>query len=199
MVYLSRIYTRTGDAGDTTLGDGTRVPKTHPRVSAYGQVDELNSLLGVVCATPGLVPKLRGLLRSIQNDLFDLGADLCVPEADIPPPTPPLRVRADQVTRLEHAIDHYNTRLQPLHSFVLPGGSPAAAALHQARTVCRRAEVAVVALAQQEPVNPAATQYMNRLSDLLFVLARVCNADGADDVLWTPGGDCPLPIDPPDA
>jgi cob(I)alamin adenosyltransferase len=183
MVYLSRIYTKTGDQGETGLGDGARVPKDHPRVTAYGDVDELNAVLGLLTAEAG---EERELLRSIQNDLFDVGADLCVP----PRPTEQnaLRVRPEQATRLEHEIDRLNARLQPLKSFVLPGGSRASAWCHLARTVCRRAERAVVTLARSEAVNPQAVVYLNRLSDLLFVLARVANRDGADDVLWVPGG-----------
>jgi cob(I)alamin adenosyltransferase len=186
MVYLNRIYTRTGDAGETSLGDGARVPKTHPRIVAYGSVDELNSVLGLAVAA-GLPDETAARLRQIQNDLFDLGADLCVPESDAPPERPPLRVTAEQPKRLETWIDEANERLEPLESFVLPGGTPAAAHLHHARTVCRRVEVAVLRLAEQEPVNPQVIVYLNRLSDLLFVLARVANADGRDDVLWKPG------------
>jgi cob(I)alamin adenosyltransferase len=178
MVYLSRIYTKSGDAGDTGLGDGTRVPKDHPRVAAYGAVDELNAALGLAVAHAA--PD-ADLLRSIQNDLFDVGADLCLPAGD------GLRVTAAQAERLEREIDRVNERLRPLTSFVLPGGSPAAAWLHLARTVCRRAERAVVALSHAEPVNPQAVIYLNRLSDLLFVLARAANADGTADVLWVPG------------
>ncbi|MFO0796200.1 MAG: cob(I)yrinic acid a,c-diamide adenosyltransferase [Gemmataceae bacterium] len=180
MVFLSRIYTKSGDAGDTGLGDGTRVPKDHPRVAAYGEVDELNALLGLAVLH---APADAEFLRSVQNDLFDVGADLCVPGTD----PAALRVTAAQAERLERAIDAVNERLQPLRSFVLPGGSAAAAWLHLARTVCRRAERAVVALAHTEQVNPQAVIYLNRLSDLLFVLARAANADGTADVLWVPG------------
>jgi cob(I)alamin adenosyltransferase len=180
VVYLSRIYTKSGDAGDTGLGDGTRVPKDHPRVAAYGEVDELNAVLGLAVLH---APADAELLRSIQNDLFDVGADLCVPGAD----PAALRVTAAQAERLERAIDRVNDRLQPLRSFVLPGGSAAAAWLHLARTVCRRAERAVVALGHAEAVNPQAVVYLNRLSDLLFVLGRAANADGTADVLWVPG------------
>lgn len=189
MVYLSRIYTKSGDAGDTGLGDGRRVPKDHPRVEAYGTVDELNAVLGLVLATCPDFPE-RDLFRAIQNDLFDVGADLCVPEAEGEPPGQCLRVTPAQVERLERAIDRVNDRLDPLRSFVLPGGSPAAAWLHLARTVCRRAERVVVTLGRQpgERVNPQALMYLNRLSDLLFVLARAGNADGQADVLWVPGG-----------
>jgi cob(I)alamin adenosyltransferase len=188
MVYLSRIYTKTGDSGETGLGDGTRVAKDHPRVTAYGSVDELNAVLGVLlCQQAGDAPH-KELLRGIQNDLFDVGADLCVPAAADEQPGKALRVRADQVGRLEEAIDRLNERLQPLRSFVLPGGTPAAAFCHLARTVCRRAERDVVSLARQEAVNPQVVVYLNRLSDLLFVLARVCNDAGRADVLWVPGG-----------
>jgi cob(I)alamin adenosyltransferase len=189
MVYLSRIYTRSGDQGETGLGDGTRVAKDHPRVEAYGSVDELNAVLGLVRAHgvgAGDTGAWLTALQDIQNDLFDLGADLCVPETGTSA-APALRVRAEQVTRLENLIDHHNAALQPLTSFVLPGGSPASAWLHLARTVCRRAERAVVALARVETINPQVVIYLNRLSDLLFVLARVCNDNGKGDVLWVPG------------
>ncbi len=186
MVYLSRIYTKTGDRGDTGLGDGTRVPKDHPRVAAYGTVDELNAVLGLLLAAhPDLSE--ADLLRGIQNDLFDVGADLCRPQAPDEKPGQALRVREGQALRLEEAIDHYNAGLKPLNSFVLPGGRPAAAWCHLARTVCRRAEREVVTLARSEPVNPQVIVYLNRLSDLLFVLARVANAGGQEDVLWVPG------------
>lgn len=186
MVYLHRIYTKTGDAGETSLGDGTRVPKTHPRIAAYGGVDELNAVIGVALAT-GLPDEMAGWLRSIQNDLFDLGADLCVPESETEATPPPLRVTPRQVTALEQWIDTVNARLAPLRSFILPGGGVAAAQLHHARTVCRRVEIGVIELAHHEPVNPRVAIYLNRLSDLLFVLARAANHDGADDVLWLPG------------
>jgi cob(I)alamin adenosyltransferase len=184
MVYLSRIYTKTGDSGETALGDGSRVPKDHPRVAAYGTVDELNAVLGLLLAQAD-APE-PDLLRTVQNDLFDVGADLCVP----PPPEEPagarLRVRPVQVERLEAAIDRLNEQLKPLTSFVLPGGRPAAAWCHLARTVCRRAEREVVTLRRGEAINPQVVVYLNRLSDLLFVLARTCN-DGGADVLWVPG------------
>lgn len=186
MVYLSRIYTKSGDGGETGLGDGTRVPKDHPRVTAYGEVDELNAVLGLALACSPGCPE-TGLLRAIQNDLFDVGADLCVPGPDRPDQSPALRVTAAQAERLERAIDRLNERLRPLTSFILPGGSVAAAHLHLARTVCRRAERAVVTLMRIEPVNPQVLIYLNRLSDLLFVLARVANDDGRADVLWVPG------------
>jgi cob(I)alamin adenosyltransferase len=186
MVYLSRIYTKTGDAGDTGLGDGTRVPKDHPRVAAYGAVDELNAVLGLlVAAEPD--GSETALLRSIQNDLFDVGADLCVPQPADEPPGQRLRLRPEQAGRLEAAIDRLNENLKPLTSFILPGGRPAAAWCHLGRTVCRRAERDVVALMRTEAVNPAVLIYLNRLSDLLFVLGRVANDGGRDDVLWVPG------------
>jgi cob(I)alamin adenosyltransferase len=191
MVYLSRIYTRTGDQGETALGDGTRVPKDHPRVAAYGSVDELNAVLGLlVAATPdgAGIPDLVPLLRDVQNDLFDVGADLCVPQLAAPGPTDTrLRVRPEQVARLERAIDRVNEGLSPLTSFVLPGGTPVSAWCHLARTVCRRAERDIVALGRLEPLNPQVVIYLNRLSDLLFVLARACNNNGRLDVLWVPG------------
>lgn len=187
MVYLNRIYTKTGDAGETGLGDGSRVSKTHPRVVAYGTVDELNSTLGLALVQGQLPTEIADLLRSIQNDLFDVGADLCVPPYDGENPETSLRVVEPQVARLERAIDAFNERLQPLTSFILPGGTPAAAHLHVARTVCRRAEIMVVAIPAAEAINPQVVCYLNRLSDLLFVLARICNDDGRGDVLWTPG------------
>lgn len=186
MVYLNRIYTKSGDAGQTGLGDGTRVPKTHARIAAYGGVDELNSVIGVVLTTE-LPDDVRRQLTLIQNDLFDLGADLCVPETDKPLGYEPLRVTAAQIEQLERWIDAHNEKLQPLTSFILPGGSPAAAQLHVARTVCRRVEIGVLALAEQEKINAHVAIYLNRLSDLLFVLAQVCNNYGANNVLWVPG------------
>src|SRR5262249_38269233 len=175
MVFLSRIYTRSGDQGETGLGDGSRVPKDHPRVVAYGAVDELNAVLGLLRSEGAQLaedPSLRELLRGIQNDLFDVGADLCLPQATDEQPGKHLRVQPGQVTRLEAAIDRLNGQLTPLQSFVLPGGRPAAAWCHLARTVCRRAEREVVTLARTEAVNPQVIVYLNRLSDLLFVLAR---------------------------
>jgi cob(I)alamin adenosyltransferase len=188
MVYLSRIYTKTGDRGDTALGDGTRVPKDHPRVAAYGSVDELNAVLGLLltCGT-SLDSGIADLLRAIQNDLFDVGADLCVPQTPNEKPGKPLRIQLAQAERLEAAIDQWNSSLEPLRSFILPGGSPAAAWCHLARTVCRRAERDLVTLMNIAMVNPAALIYLNRLSDLLFVLARVCNEQGKQDTLWEPG------------
>lgn len=186
MVYLSRIYTKTGDQGDTALGDGSRVPKDHPRVAAYGSVDELNAVLGLLSAEGPALAEAE-LLRSIQNDLFDVGADLCVPQPADEAPAQRLRVQPGQAARLEAAIDRLNAGLAPLTSFVLPGGRPTAAWCHLARTVCRRAERDVVRLAHAEPVNPQVIIYLNRLSDLLFVLARVYNGNGQEDVLWVPG------------
>lgn len=181
MVFLSRIYTRSGDGGQTGLGDGARVLKCSARVTAYGEVDELNAVLGLAACH---LPDHLDFLRTVQNELFDVGADLCVPPAA---GESALRMRPEQATRLEEEIDRFNERLQPLRSFVLPGGSLAAAWLHLARTVCRRAERSVVALMQAEAVNPNVLIYLNRLSDLLFVLARVANGDGEGDVLWEPG------------
>ncbi len=185
MVYLSRIYTKTGDSGETSLGDGTRVPKDHPRVAAYGTVDELNAVLGLLLCQPLLVE--ADLLRGIQNDLFDVGADLCCPQPADEPAGQRLRVHPEQATRLEAAIDRLNAALAPLTSFVLPGGTPAASWCHLARTVCRRAERAVVTLMRQEPINPQVLIYLNRLSDLLFVLGRIYNAGANGDQLWVPG------------
>jgi cob(I)alamin adenosyltransferase len=185
MVYLSRIYTKGGDGGETGLGDGRRVSKDHARVEAYGQVDELNAVLGLLAAYCPEAPE-RDLLVGVQNDLFDVGADLCVPATMDEQPGQALRVTAAQAERLEAAIDRLNGGLEPLRSFILPGGSAAAAWLHLARTVCRRAERAVVTLTHAEPVNPQVIVYLNRLSDLLFVLGRVANQP-AGDVLWVPG------------
>ncbi len=186
MVYLSRIYTKTGDDGETALGDGKRVPKDHPRVTAYGSVDELNAVLGLLLVSDPHQTEAE-LLRGVQNDLFDVGADLCVPPSVDAVPDSRLRVRPEQAVRLEAAIDRLNANLKPLTSFVLPGGQPAAAWCHLARTVCRRAERDVVALSHHESVNAQVVIYLNRLSDLLFVLARVYNKNGQDDVLWQPG------------
>src|SRR5262245_1747880 len=187
MVFLSRIYTKSGDKGETGLGDGTRVPKDAARVEAFGQVDELNSVIGLVLANCPDCPE-GVFLRSIQNDLFDVGADLCVPPAAGEEPGKCLRVTAAQAERLEKAIDRLNEKLQPLNSFVLPGGTTGAAWLHLARTVCRRAERAVVTLMHTENVNQQVLIYLNRLSDFLFVLARVANDGVKGDVLWVPGG-----------
>jgi len=186
MVYLSRIYTKTGDHGDTGLGDGSRVPKDHARVTAYGEVDELNSVLGLLLAH---VPDFaeRALIVLIQNDLFDLGADLCVPYTPEENPEQVLRVQPSQHERLELEIDRLNERLQPLRSFILPGGTLASTWLHLARTVCRRAERSTVTLKRYETIPQHALIYLNRLSDLLFVLGRVANDDGKADMLWVPG------------
>ena len=189
MVKLTRIYTRGGDKGETSLGDGARVVKHDLRVAAYGTVDEANAAVGL--ARLHADPEIDEILARVQNDLFDLGADLCTPEAENPK-HPPLRVTADQVTRLEREIDELNQALEPLTSFVLPGGSPAAAYLHLARTLTRRAERDMTAFAAGPAVdpgalNPEALRYVNRLSDLLFVLARHANDRGAKDVLWQPG------------
>lgn len=186
MVFLNRIYTKSGDAGETGLGDGTRVPKDSARVAAFGEVDELNAVLGLVTASCPDCPE-AALLRVIQNDLFDVGGDLCVPISGNEETEKMLRIVPAQYERLERAIDRLNEGLQPLRSFILPGGTPAAAWLHLARTVCRRAERAVVALTHTEKVNPHALIYLNRLSDFLFVLARVANGGGTGDVLWVPG------------
>jgi cob(I)alamin adenosyltransferase len=186
MVYLDRIYTKSGDQGQTSLGDGTRVPKTDSRIIAYGTVDELNSLIGVVVAA-GPPEPVATRLRHIQNDLFDVGADLCVPAAPGPEAEGNLRVAPTQAVQLEHWIDEATEQLEPLRSFVLPGGTSAAAHLHLARTVCRRAEIKVLTLAETAPINPQVTIYLNRLSDLLFVWARLCNDGGKGDVLWVPG------------
>src|SRR6186997_2399896 len=181
-VRLTRIYTRTGDAGETALGDLTRVPKTDPRIVAYGTVDELNSFLGLALAAPDLVPEFRPWLEQAQNDLFDVGADLSVPLTD---ERERLRVDQAQVDALESLCDLVNERLEPLKSFVLPGGGEAAARLHVARTVCRRAEREAVALAAAEDASPLALAYLNRLSDLLFILARA--AVSGEEPLWKPG------------
>lgn len=187
MVYLNRIYTKTGDLGETSLGDGSRVPKTHPRIAAYGGVDELNSVIGLGIAA-GMPEELAIPLRRIQNDLFDLGADLCVPESPEPSEYPPLRVTESQVTQLEKLIDGFNERLQPLTSFILPGGSIAAGHLHQARTVCRRVEIGAVHFTHSlGGAHALAVVYLNRLSDLLFVMARIANDEGRGDVKWIPG------------
>jgi cob(I)alamin adenosyltransferase len=189
MVVLNRIYTRTGDAGETALGSGVRVPKYHLRIHAYGTVDETNAAIGVARLHANGMAPLDSMLARIQNELFDLGADLCVPETAEPPPYEPLRILPVQVERLEGEIDQLNAWLAPLHSFVLPGGHPAAAHLHVARTVCRRAERLIVELAAipGEPVSPAAIAYINRLSDFLFVASRWVNSQGLGDILWVPG------------
>ena len=186
MVTLNRIYTRTGDKGETALGSGRRVPKDSLRIEAYGTVDEANAAIGL--ARLHVVGALEAALGRIQNDLFDLGADLCVPEEGDPAARPALRVSEAQTLRLESEIDELNAALAPLSSFVLPGGTPAAAYLHLARTVARRAERIMVALTRSEKVGASALRYVNRLSDYLFVAARAANAEGgAGDVLWVPG------------
>jgi cob(I)alamin adenosyltransferase len=185
-VRLTRIYTRTGDAGQTHLGDMSRVAKTDPRLVAYADVDEANSVLGVALAIGSPAPEVAELLRSVQNDLFDVGADLCTPIAP-DPKFPPLRITEAYTQRLEAACDAHNAALSKLNSFILPGGTPAAALLHQARVVVRRAERSVWALLAEDPdrTNPETARYLNRLSDLLFILARASNPGG--DVLWEPG------------
>ncbi len=181
MVKLTRIYTRGGDKGQTSLGSGKRVAKHDPRVDAYGQVDEANAAIGLArLHTRG---SADAMLARIQNDLFDLGADLCRPE----PKEGDLRIVESQVSRLEREIDKMNAALQPLQSFVLPGGTPAAAYLHLARTVARRAERAMTALAERSWVSPESIRYINRLSDHLFVLSRYLNGKGKRDILWQPG------------
>ena len=192
MVVLNKIYTRTGDNGTTALGSGERVRKDSLRVSAYGTVDETNAAIGMArihLAGVAFDIDVDAMLGRIQNDLFDLGADLCLPDRGKPLPYEPLRIVPAQVTRLEREIDAMNATLKPLRSFVLPGGTPGAAALHVARTVSRRAERLVVQLAAEpdEPVSEAAIRYLNRLSDLLFVASRYVNDRGAGDVLWVPG------------
>ena len=184
MIKIDKVTTRTGDDGRTVLGDGARLPKFHVRIAATGSVDEANAFLGLACLHVGA--QTRDILVPIQNDLFDIGADLCRPERS-GLKREPLRLSESQVARLEAAIEAQNAKLAPLTSFVLPRGSHGAALLHVARTVVRRAEREIVEIAFQEPVTPAVIRYMNRLSDLLFVLARVENANGSDDVPWVPG------------
>jgi cob(I)alamin adenosyltransferase len=188
-VVLSRIYTRTGDDGTTALGDTSRVLKTDPRLAAYADTDEANCAIGVAIALGELAGDMVTLLARIQNELFDLGADLCNPVAD-DPPYPPLRITADYIAALEKACDTHNESLPALRSFILPGGTPGAALLHVARTVVRRAERSCWAAlaAGGESVNPLTAQYLNRLSDLLFILARRAN-ESRGDVLWKPGGE----------
>ena len=187
-VHLTRIYTKTGDDGTTALGDMSRVRKTDPRVGAYADCDETNAVLGVALALGALSDDVVAVLRIVQNDLFDVGADLCTPVVDAPE-FPPLRVEPDYVQRLEGWCDEFNAELPKLDSFILPGGTPAAALLHQARVLARRAERSAWALVEAEPdrTNRAAVLYLNRLSDLLFILSRITNPDG--DVLWNPGGE----------
>jgi cob(I)alamin adenosyltransferase len=178
-VNLTRIYTKLGDGGETHLGDMSRVPKTDERIEAYGQIDELNAQVGVTLTVPGLPDRFAGWLRRVQNDLFDLGADLSVPPGG---ERERLRVVPEQVTWLEEACDEVNAELEPLRSFVLPGGTPAAAHLHVCRTVCRRAERRTLRVAD---ANPEIVRYLNRLSDLLFILSRAAN--GGEESLWEPG------------
>jgi cob(I)alamin adenosyltransferase len=191
MVVLNRIYTRTGDDGTTALGTGERRKKHDPRVAAYGTIDELNACLGVARLHTADEPAVDAMLARIQNDLFDLGADLCTPPSATGkgPGGARLAVTDAQVMRLEQEIDTLNAELSPLRSFVLPGGTPAAAYLHLARTVCRRGERLMVELAEKpgETVSAAALKYANRLSDFLFVASRFLNRKGADDILWVPG------------
>src|SRR5918995_6028237 len=179
-VNLTRIYTKLGDGGETHLGDMSRVPKTHPRIEAYGTLDELNAQLGVALATVGMPERTAGFLRRVQHDLFDVGADISVPHGG---DRERLRVVPEQTTWLEEACDEVNAELAPLKSFVLPGGTPAAAQLHVCRTVCRRAERRAVECGDE--LNPECVRYLNRLSDLLFILARAANA--GDEPLWEPG------------
>jgi cob(I)alamin adenosyltransferase len=184
-VRLTRIYTRGGDAGETSLGDGSRVPKLDCRIGAFGTVDELNAALGVVLTDAALPERLRAPLEQIQNDLFDVGADLSVPYGV----TDRLRVEQDDVDRLEQLCDDFNEELPMLKSFVLPGGTSAAAGLHVARTICRRAERDALIAEEETGINPLVLVYLNRLSDFLFIAARTANADaGRDEPLWKPGG-----------
>jgi cob(I)alamin adenosyltransferase len=187
-VHLTRIYTKTGDAGTTGLSDGSRVPKTDPRITAYADTDECNSAIGVALAAGQLSNDVRAVLTHVQNDLFDVGADLATPI--VPDPKyPPLRITEDYVLRVEGWCDEFNSTLPKLNSFILPGGTVGAAYLHVARTIARRAERSGWALFEVDPdrTNPIAIKYLNRLSDLLFILCRVANPDG--DVLWVPGGE----------
>ncbi len=190
MVVLNRIYTRTGDGGTTSLGNGEVLPKFNLRIEAYGTVDEANSMIGLARqATSKSEPLVDAMLHRIQNDLFDLGADLCTPDRGEKLEFEPLRIIQAQVDRLEAEIDELNSSLEPLRSFVLPGGSEASAALHVARTVARRAERLIVelSLTEGESVGGPALKYINRLSDFLFVAARYVNSQGKGDILWVPG------------
>jgi cob(I)alamin adenosyltransferase len=189
MVVLTKIYTKTGDDGTTALGSGERVPKTAARIEAYGTVDETNAAIGMARLMLGPDQRdVAAMLARIQNDLFDLGADLCVPDRGEPLPYTPLRIKDAQAERLEREIDAMNGEMAPLASFVLPGGSNAGAALHLARTICRRAERHIVRLKLEgEPVSDPACRYINRLSDHLFVASRYVNGKGNDDLLWQPG------------
>ena len=186
-VHLTRIHTRAGDGGQTRLGNNEQVAKTDPRIAAYADTDECNAALGVALALGGLSEEVRAVLTAIQNDLFDVGADLCNPLAE-DPPYPPLRITAAYVTRLEGWCDDFNEPLKPLNSFILPGGTPGAALLHVARTVARRAERSAWALLDSDAgrTSELPAKYLNRLSDLLFILSRVANPGG--DVTWVPGG-----------
>ncbi len=190
MVVLTKIYTKTGDDGTTALGSGERVPKTSLRIAAYGTVDETNAAIGMArLLLPPSQSTVAEMLARIQNDLFDLGADLCVPDTGEPLPYTPLRLKSAQVDRLEREIDSMNAEMAPLSSFILPGGSQAGAALHLARTICRRAERCIAELghAEGECVSDAVRHYINRLSDHLFVASRYVNGKGKDDLLWRPG------------
>ena len=184
MVKLNKIYTKTGDKGITSLASGKRVAKDHYRIKAYGTVDELNSILGIVRVKASA--KVKKIISDIQNDLFDLGADLATPEQK-KYKFAPLRITENQVNRIEKSIDQYNKKLGTLNSFILPGGSESASFLHNARTVSRRAETQTVALSKKEKINKEALRYINRLSDLLFVLSRIENNNGKKDILWKPG------------
>ncbi|CAB4889316.1 MAG: cob(I)yrinic acid a,c-diamide adenosyltransferase [Actinobacteria bacterium] len=188
MVNLTRIYTRTGDDGTTSLGDMSRTGKNDPRLKAYADVDEANCAIGVVLAMQSLSPEITGLLIRVQNDLFDVGADLCTPVIDNPPHEP-LRVTQPYIDYLERSCDEFNSQLEPLRSFVLPGGTAASAQLHVARTVVRRAERTTWAALDtyHGGMNPMTATYLNRLSDLLFILSRLANKDAGGDVLWVPG------------
>lgn len=189
MVYLSKIVTKAGDDGSTMLGDGSRVPKHSARMEAIGAVDELGATVGMFLAHAGEFPD-RPSVVEIANDLFDVGADLCLPISETPPEYPPLRITQAQADKLEQAVDRVNECLKPLDSFILRGGTPAAAWCHFACTVCRRAERRVSAMIEAEgpaKCNPLVLIYLNRLSDYLFVLARMLNGNGAGDVLWKPG------------
>jgi cob(I)alamin adenosyltransferase len=190
MVVLTKIYTKTGDSGTTALGSGQRVPKNSARIAAYGTIDETNAAVGVARLLLGDDQAMVAeMLARIQNDLFDVGADLCVPDTGEPLPYTPLRVQPSQVDRLEREIDAMNAEMAPLTSFILPGGSQAAAALHMARTICRRAERCIVELKlmEGEAVSDVVCQYVNRLSDHLFVASRYVNGKGKNDLLWRPG------------
>jgi len=186
MVHIDRIYTRSGDHGETGVGSGERVSKLDLRIVAGGSVDETNCAIGVALAA-GPLPEMGGILTALQQFLFDLGADLCVPLPISGADPLPARITQDHVEKLERLIDHFCVTLQPLNSFVLPGGHPAAAALHMARSICRRAEVDALRLHQKTQINPLLLISLNRLSDLLFVMARVANENGRTDVLWKPG------------